>query len=92
MKSKHQLEDLSMKGAAYYRIRVKGELDPSMSERLEGMEIETSFRKDGRAETTLEGRLDDQSAFSGVLNTLYDLHLPVVSADCLGAADDQDDN
>jgi hypothetical protein len=92
MKTKHQLENLSMQGAAYYRIRVRGELDPTMSERLEGMEIENTFRKDGRAESVLEGRLDDQSAFSGVLNTLYDMHLPVVSADCLGAADKKDKN
>ncbi len=92
MKSKHQLENLSMTAAAYYRIRVRGELDPSFSDRLEGMEIENTFRKDGRAESVLEGRLEDQSAFSGVLNTLYDLHLPVISADCLGAADEDEDN
>jgi hypothetical protein len=92
MKRKHQLEHLSMKGAAYYRIRVRGELDPSYSDRVEGMDIETTFRKDGRAESVLEGRLADQSAFSGVLNTLYDMHLPVVSADCLGAADDLEDD
>ena len=77
-----------MKGAAYYRIRVRGELDPEFSDRLEGMQIESTFRKDGRAESVLEGRLDDQSSFSGVLNTLYELNLPIVSADCLGAADD----
>ena len=87
---KHRLENLKMEGAAHYRIRVLGELNPNMSDRLEGMQIETTFRKDGRAESVLEGRLDDQSAFSGVLNTLYDLHLPVVSADCLGAADDDE--
>jgi hypothetical protein len=87
MTSQNHLEHLSMKGPAYYRIRVRGELSPSMSDRLEGMRIESTFRKDGRAETVLEGRLGDQSALSGVLNTLYELHLPVVSADCLGAAD-----
>jgi hypothetical protein len=92
MKSKNQLENLSMKGAAYYRIRVLGELSPSYSDRFEGMEIENTFRKDGRAESVLEGLLADQSAFSGVLNTLYDMHLPVVSADCLGAADTENEN
>jgi len=81
-----------MQGAAIYRIRVRGELKPSMSDRLEGMQIENSFRKDGMAETVLEGRLNDQSAFSGVLNTLYELHLPVLSADCLGAVDGEKDN
>jgi hypothetical protein len=69
---------------------VLGELSPSYSDRFEGMEIENTFRKDGRAESVLEGLLADQSAFSGVLNTLYDMHLPVVSADCLGAADTED--
>ena len=90
MTTKNQLENLTMQGAAYYRIRVRGELDPSMSDRFESMEIENTFRKDGRAESVLEGRLGDQSALSGVLNALYELHLPVVSADCLGAADDND--
>ena len=81
-----------MHGAAFYRIRVRGELNPNMSDRLEGMKIENTFRKDGRAESLLEGRLDDQSALSGVLNTLYDLHMPVVSADCLGASNNDDNN
>jgi len=92
MASKHRLEKLSMTGAAIYRIRVRGELNPNMSDRLEGMKIENTFRKDGRAESLLEGRLDDQSALSGVLNTLYDLHMPVVSADCLGASNNDDNN
>jgi len=81
-----------MQGAAIYRIRVRGELKPSMSGRLEGMRIENTYRKDGMAESVLEGRLNDQSAFSGVLNTLYELHLPVLSADCLGAVDSDEDN
>ena len=81
-----------MHGAAIYRIRVRGELNPNMSDRLEGMKIENTFRKDGRAESLLEGRLDDQSALSGVLNTLYDLHMPVVSADCLGASNNDDND
>jgi hypothetical protein len=92
MISQHNLEHLSMKGAAYYRIRVRGELSASMSDRLEGMKIESTFRKDGRAESVLEGRLGDQSALAGVLNTLYELHLPVVSADCLGAAEHENSN
>lgn len=92
MISQFNLENLSMKGSAQYRIRVRGELSPTMSDRLEGMKIENTFRKDGRAESVLEGRLGDQSALAGVLNTLYELHLPVVSADCLGAADDENND
>jgi len=34
-------------------------------------------------ETILVGRLADQAALSGVLNTMYEQHLPVLSVDCL---------
>jgi hypothetical protein len=31
----------------------------------------------------MEGELSDQSALAGVLNTIYELHLPVISVKCL---------
>ncbi len=34
-------------------------------------------------DAALEGQLADQAALSGVLDTLYQLHLPVLSVDCL---------
>ena len=76
----------TMEGPATYRIRVRGRLDPEWTDRLEGMEIHNLYRDDGQAETVLEGRLLDQSALAGVLSTLHNLHLPVISADCLGTA------
>jgi hypothetical protein len=35
--------------------------------------------------TTLTGDLDDQASLAGVLRTLYELHLPVLSVECLNA-------
>jgi hypothetical protein len=35
----------------------------------------------GSPATTLEGKINDQSALAGVLNTLYELHLPVLSVE-----------
>ena len=35
--------------------------------------------------TTLFGELSDQAALAGVLNTLYELHLPVFSVERLAA-------
>ncbi len=35
--------------------------------------------------TLLEGELLDQAALAGVLTTLYELHLPVLSVECLSA-------
>lgn len=35
--------------------------------------------------TELVGQLLDQAALLGILNTLYDLHLPILSVTCLEA-------
>ena len=72
-----------MSGPATYRIVVRGTLDPSWTARLGGMQISDRLTKEGEPETVLVGRLSDQTALSSVLNTLYELHFPVVSADCL---------
>jgi len=74
---------LTMGGAATYQIVVQGTIDPSWTSRLAGMNISERRSDDGGVNTVLVGRLPDQAALSSVLNTLYELHLPVVSADCL---------
>ena len=76
-------DHLTMSGPATYRIIVQGELDLDMGNRLAGMSISRRENEDGDTESILVGRLPDQAALSGVLNTLYDLQLPVISADCL---------
>jgi len=76
----------TMSGPAIYRIRVRGRLDTNLADRLEGMHIENLAQSNGKVESVLEGRLLDQAALSGILNKLYDLHLPVMSVDCLGGS------
>lgn len=83
MESKSVLKLPLMKYPARYRIRINGHLDTSWSERLGGMVITTSGGKNTQDTTMLEGELTDQAALSGVLNTLYDLHLPLMSVECL---------
>ena len=78
-----------MSGPAIYRIRVRGRLAADLSGRLEGMRIENLARDDGKAESVLEGRLLDQAALSGILTALYELHLPVMSVDCLTGLDEE---
>jgi hypothetical protein len=75
---------LSMKEPAIYRIRVRGHLDSKWADRLEALNITESQQDDGESETTLVGRLRDQAALAGVMNTLYEQHLPVLSVNCLG--------
>ena len=64
---------------AIYQITVQGRIDPTWSDRLEGMSLYQATAETGFLLTTLEGELGDQAALAGVLNTIYELHLPVIS-------------
>ena len=69
--------------AANYRIVVEGVLDPMWLECLGGLEI-TEQRQPGQPVVTrLEGRLEDQSALQGVLDTLFMLGLRLITVECL---------
>ena len=74
---------LKLETPSTYRIRVQGLLDSTWSNRLGGMAVATERSADRPPVTFLEGRLADQAALSGVLNTLYDLHLPLLSVENL---------
>jgi len=72
-----------MHGPAIYKIHVRGRLEDSWSGRIGGMQITETRGSDGDAETILVGLLADQAMLSGILNTLYELHFPVLSAECV---------
>jgi hypothetical protein len=58
---------------------VRGVVPESWIDRLGGLETVSLTS----AATTLEGRLPDQAALNGVLETLYMLHLPLLEVICL---------
>jgi hypothetical protein len=64
---------------AVYRITVEGFVLESWIDRLGGLGIVSVTS----AATTLEGRLPDQAALSGVLDTLYQWRLPLLEVSCL---------
>lgn len=72
--------------AGTYRIRVRGVVDPKWSDWLGGMTITTWESQDTR-ETDLVGRVADQAALAGILNALYDMHLPILRVEFLGNRD-----
>ena len=75
---------LRLENPAVYHIQVQGLLDPEWSTRLSGLAIQSqAFKSDKMPITTLSGQLRDQAALFGVLNTLYDLRLPLLSVECL---------
>jgi len=66
-----------------YCIRVQGFLDESWSERLGGLRITACNLKDQGPVTELVGQVRDQAELAGVLNTLYELHLTLLSVEYL---------
>ena len=67
---------------ATYQIRVQGVLTQDWSDRLGGMAINAAGQDSEAPVTTLSGRLLDQAALCGILNTLYDMRLPLLSVEC----------
>jgi hypothetical protein len=75
-------------GKATYKIKVQGKLNKNWSESLGGMTINTELISEKQFVTTLTGLIQDQAALSGILNTLYEMHLPVISVKCIGTKED----
>ena len=72
---------MKLETPATYRIRVQGNLDESWFDRLGNMAIAPDTVPDKPPVTILVGHLPDQAALSGVLNTLYEMHLPLLSVE-----------
>jgi hypothetical protein len=76
-------KNLKFEAPASYRIRPQGHLDDSWSDRLGGMVLTRAFTANKEPMTILIGHLNDQAALSGVLNALYEMHMPVFSVEFL---------
>ena len=59
----------------FYEIQVRGQLDESWSDWLEGLEVKLL----DNGEMILSGHIGDQAALMGVLNKLYRLNLTLLS-------------
>ena len=79
------LTKINIDTKAEYSIRVAGFLDESWSDRMGGLAIVSSQTGafDKKPVTALTGPLLDQAALFGVLNTLYDMRMPLLSVECL---------
>lgn len=80
----HPSKGLTLDSRASYQIRVQGYLDEIWSDRLNGVAINVQSWPNETPVTVLTGELQDQAALAGVLSTLYNLGLPLLSVECLG--------
>ena len=63
---------------AFYKIEVSGKIPLHLKDIFLGMDI-SHIESEVRTISTLKGPLKDQTALSGVLNILYDMHYTVLS-------------
>ena len=71
---------------AMYRICIQGTLDKNWSDYFGGMTIEHESDPNHHSMTIMTGRLADQSALVGVLNSLHDIGCPILSVERVEAS------
>jgi hypothetical protein len=60
---------------------VQGVLSQYWRDRLGGLVVATVGRAEGTLRTTLVAQIQDQAELRGVLETLYQLHLPILKVE-----------
>lgn len=72
-------KSMGLSSSAIYKISVIGNLDRSWSSRLANMQISLDRNLGDKNIYVLIGKLKDQAELNGILNTLYELHLTLLS-------------
>jgi hypothetical protein len=66
-----------------YRIEVEGRANKSLFGDFGNIRMTTRQRRDNATVTTLVRRIRDQAELVGLMNTLHDWHLPILSVERL---------
>ena len=72
---------LTLDQPGIYRIRVQGKLNEHWASYFEEMQIGFETDLEGNPITRLTGELADQAAVQGVMQKLYNLGFPLISAE-----------
>lgn len=70
----------------FYQVIVEGKIDPSWSDWLNGLQMNSHKEADGLLITVLSGTFCDQPALRGLLNRLWDLNLVLRSVQAIEPA------
>jgi hypothetical protein len=79
MNSSQLVDHLKFSTPATYVIVVKGFLDESWSERFGGMRITNEVSGSVSPVAELAGEVRDQTELIGMINSLYEMHMPLMS-------------
>ena len=69
--------------SAIYKITIDGVISEGMSDILAGLQISVDRSEPDEPVSIMVGWIEDQSALSGVLNTLYENHYTIMSVNML---------
>lgn len=78
MSGSQKAKELDFGGMATYRIVVQGLLNEEWADRFAGLAITPAPGDNEPSRTTLRGSVQDHTELYGVLDALYDLHLPLL--------------
>ena len=70
--------DPCFSGPGCYRIEARGHLPMDWAHRFGAMRVSSVPGSEGETVTVLQGPVSDQAELSGILNTLYELHLTLL--------------
>jgi len=76
---KKLLMSSSYPGEGIYEIKVSGHLNRRWSLWFEGLRIATRFQENSGPITTITGTVVDQAALHGILATIRDINIPLLS-------------
>jgi hypothetical protein len=77
----------SYPGQGVYEIKVSGHLHGKWSLWFEGLRITPGFRENSEPITTIAGTVVDQAALHGILATIRDINIPLLSVNRIAGKD-----
>ena len=80
--------DYSFTKPAIYKIVVQGKIDNKLSDILLDLQINVEKADGQKYYSTLIGKINDQAALSGIMNTIYNMHITVISVNMLSEIED----
>ncbi|MEN8799928.1 MAG: hypothetical protein ABF293_11805 [Flavobacteriaceae bacterium] len=69
----------SFQGNATYQITIEGKVEPFLLEMLPSSFKITNAKSGGKDISSLIGKVEDQAQLAGILNTIYNTRMTVIS-------------
>ena len=71
--------EINFQKPAVYKIIVQGEIEKDWSGKLQGLQITIERSQGKRPASILVGQIKDQAALSGIMQTLYEMQMTIIS-------------